>query len=185
MRSFILAFSIAAIPALLEAQAEQPAHPVVVAQPPTKLPLQHTPQPTTSAITAADLMTRLYIFADDSMMGREAGTIGNVKGTDYIAGEVKRLGLVPAGENGSYFQTLPFKNREMESGSRITMGATSLAAGTEWALALGTTLPTGTLPVVWGGTIGDGSPRIAPEKAAGKMVVYRVLPTGMAALQDP
>ena len=55
------------------------------------------PRPTTAAITARDLMTRLYIFADDSMQGREAGTPGNVKGTDYIAAEIRRLGLVPAG----------------------------------------------------------------------------------------
>jgi hypothetical protein len=187
MRSIRLAPLVAPVlmvPALLAAQAPAPVISIIPA-PVTALPLKHAPAPTSPAITAGDLMTRLYIFADDSMMGREAGTIGNVKGTDYIAAEVKRLGLVPAGENGSYFQTLPFKNRAMEAGSRITMGATSLAAGSEWTLALGTTLPTGTLPVVWGGAIGDGSPRVAPEKAAGKMVVYRVLPTGMAALQDP
>jgi hypothetical protein len=170
------------VPALLAAQAPAIA---VIPAPASTLPLKHAPAPTSPAITAGDLMTRLYIFSDDSMMGREAGTIGNVKGTDYIAAEVKRLGLVPAGDDGSYFQTLPFKNRAMEAGSRITTATASLAAGSEWALALGTTLPSGTLPVVWGGTIGDGSPRIAPEQAAGKMVVYRVLPTGMAALQDP
>src|SRR4051812_4249222 len=71
------------------------------------LPLKHTPEPTTAAITAGDLMTRLYLYADDSMMGRAAGTIYNIKATDYIAGELKRLGLQPAGDNGTYFQTLP------------------------------------------------------------------------------
>ena len=121
MKSLILAFSIVAIPALLGAQAEQPAHSAVVPQPATKLPLKHAPQPTTSAIVAADLMTRLYIFADDSMQGREAGTIGNVKGTDYIAGEVKRLGLVPAGDSGGYFQTLPFKTRATDPTSTVTV----------------------------------------------------------------
>jgi hypothetical protein len=34
------------------------------------LPRTHKPRPTTAAITTADLMTRLYIFADDSMQGR-------------------------------------------------------------------------------------------------------------------
>jgi hypothetical protein len=32
-------------------------------------PLKFAPRPTTAQITAADLMTRLYIFADDSMLG--------------------------------------------------------------------------------------------------------------------
>jgi hypothetical protein len=67
----------------------------------------HAPQPTTAAISPADLRTRLYIFSDDSMQGREAGTAGNVKGTDYIASEIRKMGLVPAGDNGTYFQTIP------------------------------------------------------------------------------
>ena len=62
-------------------------------------------------------MTRLYIFADDSMLGREAGTSGNVKGTDYIAAEAKRLGLLPAGDSGTYFQTIPLKTRTLDTTS--------------------------------------------------------------------
>jgi len=57
-------------------------------------------------ITASDLKTRLYLYADDSMMGRETGTIGNYKATQYIAAEAARLGLEPAGENGGYFQNM-------------------------------------------------------------------------------
>ena len=50
------------------------------------LPLQHVPQPTTAAISAADLMTRLYIFADDSMMGRWAGSAGDPEGHNLYSG---------------------------------------------------------------------------------------------------
>ena len=57
-------------------------------------------------ITVADLRGRLYLFADDSMMGREAGTIGNAKGTAYLAAEAARLGLEPAGDSGTYFQEI-------------------------------------------------------------------------------
>jgi hypothetical protein len=38
------------------------------------------------------------------MQGRETGTIGNYKATSYIAAELARIGLEPAGENGTYFQ---------------------------------------------------------------------------------
>jgi hypothetical protein len=72
-----------------------------------ELPLKHAPEPTSAAISPADLMTRLYIFADDSMMGREVGTIYHLKATDYIEHEVRRLGLVPAGDSGTYFQEVP------------------------------------------------------------------------------
>ena len=42
------------------ALAQQPNHP---------LPLKLEPKKTTPAITSADLMTRIYRFADDSMRG--------------------------------------------------------------------------------------------------------------------
>src|SRR6266540_4585267 len=69
------------------------------------LPLKHPPARTQTAITPADLMTRLYLYADDSMMGRLAGSEYNLKATAYIASEVKRMGLQPAGDSGGYFRT--------------------------------------------------------------------------------
>ena len=72
------------LPSLVAAQAPQVAPQTtdsVVAAPPTTLPLKRPPQRTTSAITTGDLMSRLYVFADDSMMGREAGTYWNEKAT--------------------------------------------------------------------------------------------------------
>jgi hypothetical protein len=62
---------------------------------------------TSPAITEADLRTRVFIFADDSMLGRNAPGEGDRKAADYLAGELKRLGLEPAGENGTYFQEVP------------------------------------------------------------------------------
>ena len=62
---------------------------------------------TSASITARDLEIRLTAFAHDTMMGREAGTIWNVKATDYVAAQFQQLGLRPAGENGGYFQTVP------------------------------------------------------------------------------
>jgi len=107
--------------------------PVTVAaqtQPP--LPLKHAPAPTEAAITARDLETRLYIFADDSMQGREAGTVGNVKGTNYIAAEIKKLGLVPAGDSGTYFQTIPLKTRTFDETSTFTVAGVPLSAFTDY-----------------------------------------------------
>jgi len=57
---------------------------------------------TTPDVNIAELRRRLSDFADDSLLGREAGTIGNVKATDYLARAAQRLGLKPAGENGTY-----------------------------------------------------------------------------------
>ena len=60
-----------------------------------------------AAITANDLRTRLYQFADDSMKGRRIGEEGNYKGTEYIAREFQRLGLDPPADSGTYFQACP------------------------------------------------------------------------------
>ena len=42
-------------------------------------PPKLNPSPTAAAITARDLQIRLYQFADDSMMGRQTGRVGNMQ----------------------------------------------------------------------------------------------------------
>ena len=158
-------------PVVLNAQA-------VVPLPSTTLPLTHEAQPTSPAISAKDLMTRLYIFADDSMQGREAGTIGNFKGTDYIAREAARMRLVPAGDNGTYFQNLPLKTRETDSASTLAIGGVALMPGIEWR-GTGLSLSQSNLPVVYGGNLGDSASLISADKVAGKLVLFG-LPSGRA-----
>jgi hypothetical protein len=137
-------------------------------------PLKHTPLPTVPAITAADLMTRLYIFSDDSMQGREAGTIGDVKATDYIAREIKRLGLVPAGDGGSYFQTIPLKTRAFDETSTFAVAGAPLSAFTDY-LALGQqSFASPSLAIVYGADPADSTRRITLEQASGKLVVLAV-----------
>jgi hypothetical protein len=159
-----------------QTSTEQPA--TVVPLPSTRLPRTHQPRPTSVAISAGDLMTRLYIFADDSMQGREAGTIGNVKGTAYIASELKRRGLKPAGDSGSYFQVLPFKVRSVDSNSVITAGDTRLPFGTEWGSATAADIVMHDQPIVYGGVLGDSS-FVPLDSLKGKVVVARLSPTNI------
>ena len=175
-RSAILAAFFVA-PAVLGAQASQPAAlptATIVTAPPTTLPLKHTPTRTTAAINANDLMTRLYIFADDSMMGREAGTLGNVKGTDYIAAEAKRIGLIPAGDNGTYFQTIPLKTRVTDSASTLVVAGAALTFGTDWSASASRAFPTAELQSVFGGTLGDTATYLPADRTTGKLVVFRL-----------
>ncbi|HUQ79967.1 MAG TPA: hypothetical protein VM076_02450, partial [Gemmatimonadaceae bacterium] len=58
------------------------------------------PTATATAISVDDLRSRLFRIAHDSMMGRQPGEAGNFKAAEYIAGEFKRFGLEPAGDNG-------------------------------------------------------------------------------------
>ena len=172
VRSTSLIAALTIIPALLQAQGSTSATP--------PLPLKHRAQPTTAAIDAKDLMSRLYVFADDSMMGREAGTVGALKGTAYIAAEVKRLGLRPAGDSGSYFQNVPFIARTLDPSTTISANDQPLTAFTDYvALPFRGAQPRALdgVQVIWGGVAGDTAHALTAEQAEGKFVVLRT-PTG-------
>ncbi|MEO7083095.1 MAG: M28 family peptidase, partial [Gemmatimonadaceae bacterium] len=136
-------------------------------------PARLAPSPTSAAITAKDLQTRLYQFSDDSMMGRQIGRLGNYKGTAYIASEVKRLGLVPAGDNGTYFQVLPYHLKQFTNHSRLSVDGNPLAWNKDWVAIPGqrTPRPITNVEVVFGGTAGDTTKQISAAQAAGKFVV--------------
>src|SRR5262245_25038782 len=86
-----------------------------------------TPPPVTTAdITAEGLRHRLFVIAHDSMQGRETGGEGDYKTQDYVASEFRRLGLEPAGENGTYFQTVPFWRVAIDPGSTLRVDSTPL-----------------------------------------------------------
>src|SRR6266436_4174471 len=88
---------------------------------------------TQPAITAADLRRRLFLIADDSMMGRETGSEGAFKTSAYVAAEFRRLGLEPAGDSGTYFQKVPFWVVAVDPQSRlVTNGGAALQLGSDF-----------------------------------------------------
>ena len=63
-------------------------------------------QPTVAKIAGADFAWRTKALADDYFEGRGPGTARGEAAADWIADELKRVGLKP-GVNGSYFQDVP------------------------------------------------------------------------------
>ena len=49
-------------------------------------------------------------LASDEFAGRKSGTPGYARAAEYVAAKMKELGLQPGGENGTWFQEVPFKN---------------------------------------------------------------------------
>lgn len=147
----------------------------------------HTPQPTTAKITPADLMTRLYIIADDSMMGRQAGTDGNLMVTSYIAAEAKRMGLTPAGDSGSYFQWVPLVRRTYARGLLLRADAVALESPAYWIPlgARGTPRPIDGVRVIYGGNAGDSTTWISAQQATGRVVILSPAREGATALASP
>lgn len=157
---------------------------------PDEGPATWTPRPTETAITANDLRTRLYQFADDSMQGRRIGEIGNYKGTDYVAREFQRLGLKPAGDNGTYFQNLPYGPAGIaEASSSLTVAGAPVAVRTDWVPvppALNTLASDHAdlnAQTVFAGRWGDTTIALDPATYRGKVLVFTAAPsaTGFSA----
>lgn len=161
----------------------------VVAQParrperpawPDEGPATWPARPTVADITPNDLRTRLYQIADDSMQGRAIASVGNRKTTDYIAAEFKRLGLAPAGENGTYFQALPFGALQYSaSTSSLSVGGRRLVGGSDWipsfpSGATGTAAEAAltNVPAVFAGRWGDTAVALDPARFRGKVAVF-------------
>lgn len=80
--------------------------------------------PTDAEIEAEDLRLRVEILAHDSMAGRESGTPGGAAAERYLAAELARLGLRPAGDGGSYLQRVPLtKTRTRADVTAVVQGA--------------------------------------------------------------
>ena len=70
-------------------------------------PIEAPPHPeTTGSLNTADLNARTRAVADDRFEGRGPGTPAGERAAQWIADEMKRVGLKP-GNNGSYFQSVP------------------------------------------------------------------------------
>jgi len=135
------------------------------------MPLAYSGGPTVADITACDLMTRLYIYAADSMRGREAGTPDAMRATAYIEAEVRRLGLKPAGDNGTYFQNLPVTARVLGAGSSITSGSTTFKPNQDFSItALGADRKVSG-DVIFAGALADTSNMLTADQVRGKVVL--------------
>lgn len=145
-----------------------------------ELPRTLAPRPTTTAISAADLMTRVYIFADDSMEGRRAGTPGSARANLYIEQELRRLGLQPAGENGTFYQDVPLVSRGFDATATLTAdGGVTLRYGTDFLPSLTRGTPRGLdgAQVIFGGPFG-ATPALTPEQMQGRFVIFTTSGSG-------
>ncbi len=138
------------------------------------LPIKYSGPTTVAAITAGDLMSRLYIFADDSMMGRQVGTVYNLMGTAYVEREVRRMGLLPAGDDG-FFQDIGMAGRAFDTtASTLSVDGVSFRPGADFLAASGgkAVASSGAGVVMWGSVLDTiGNP--TPEQYRGKFVVVR------------
>jgi hypothetical protein len=144
---------------------------------PGDLPLKYAGGPTVAAITACDLMTRLYAFSDDSMRGRQFGTDDDLRATGYIESELRRLKLLPGGEHGGFFQRIPLFIRALDSASTLMIDGKTFHAGTDFVVnAVGQVADIGDLAVLFAGVQNDTANLVPAGATKGKLVLMRAGP---------
>ncbi len=134
-----------------------------------------------AAVNADSLRVKLFALAHDSMGGRDTGSPGNMKAADWVAATFARYGLEPAGENGTFFQVIPFVRYGFDRSSTIQAGGRTLTLGRDF-------IPQGSrkagnwsldgVTAVSGGVLNDSSTWPAAGSVAGKLVVVSI-PAGM------
>lgn len=83
--------------------------------------------PALEAIVADSLRHDLAFLASDTMRGREAGTVDELRAAAWIARRARDAGLQPAGEDGSWFQFFPIRRTRLTPGSTVTVGDSTVS----------------------------------------------------------
>lgn len=149
---------------------------------------------TEAAITADDLRRRVGILAADSMGGRETGTTGLRKARDYLAAEAVRMGLKPAGDDGTFFARVELERTGYAFSGSVTTPTGETRLTTSQIVPLngeagvpGGPRPAGEGPLVWGGWMVDGAVSPARDltdaqlRGAALVLRFGAAPAGIAA----
>ena len=146
-------------------------------------------QRSVETITAAGFLQRLGVIADDSMRGRDTPSPELDKTADYVAAEFARLGLRPAGDNGTFLQRYLIRRTQLDTGGFVM--ATGRGAVSRWALgrevaSQGGALPESTVtgPAVLLVGLPADTARSFGEVDLRGAVVFQTLPLSALARQD-
>jgi hypothetical protein len=141
IRTFALALALAAVPALgfpQNAPAAAPAKPAVskaaAARP---FPVSGVKEPafrkSVETITAAQLKDYLSFVASDEMEGRNTPSRGLDTTAKFLATELSRFGVKPAGDEGGYFQKIALKKEKiLPAETEVELGGKKFTYGKDF-----------------------------------------------------
>ncbi len=134
--------------------------------------------------SAAAIEKHMAFLADDALQGREAGSQGYDKAADYVAAEFEKLGLKPAGQDGTYFQNVRLKRayRDADEGALFAQKTNGVVIDMENGkdFAIGASISNGqstvSAPVVFAG-YGVVAPKEGRDDYAGLDVKGKIVAT--------
>ena len=77
------------------------------------------PAPGSASIRAADLEADVRYLAGDAMQGRLTDTDGNRQAAEFVSSRFARLGLAPAGSDGTYFHRFDLMTTRLGDDNRL------------------------------------------------------------------
>ena len=84
-----------------------------------------------AAIRERDIKRDLYVMGGDDLRGREAGTLDEMRASMWVAEEMRKIGLVPKGDMGSWFQWWNMRRTRISSSSSVQKDGRPLALWSE------------------------------------------------------
>jgi hypothetical protein len=114
--------------------------------------------------SAEAIRRHVFVLGADELEGRAVGTEGGDKAARYIAGELKRYGLRPLGEDGSFYQPVPLHGSRPDPSNELFLasacGSGPLRPGEDYLLEAGGPVAVLAPPT---GTVFAGYGIVAPE----------------------
>ncbi len=123
-------------------------------------------------IREQDLRADLFAMAGDALRGREAGTLDEMRASMWTAEQLRKIGLAPMGEDGTYFQWFNMRRTRVS-----TIGSSVRIGGKPFAIWTDITPASNTVGDVVGTTVfvGDGSDTTIDVR--GRVAVVTLRPT--------
>ncbi|RTL52083.1 MAG: M28 family peptidase [Sphingobacteriales bacterium] len=131
--------------------------------------------PALKAIHIQDLKNNLYTLAGDAFRGRRAGTLDELKAAAWVALKAQEAGLVPGGDNGTYFQFFNLLRARIANESQFVLNGQPLTLWKEyWPTVVADTHLSGN--IVWLNAYADTVQSIKDKIVAMQIVAPNPVP---------
>ncbi len=125
--------------------------------------------PGLSSIKETELKRDLFTLASDSMRGKRAGTLDELRAAAWLAQQAQKAGLEPAGDDGTYFQFFSLYRSSIAENSKVNINEQNLKLWEE-AWIRSPVEATIDAPVVW------IEPNENRKDLEGKIVAMNLMP---------
>ena len=124
-----------------------------------------------SAIREADIGRDLFGLAGDHFRGREGGTLDELKASVWLADQIRATGMLPAGDDGTYFQWFNLRRTRLTRASTLRIGTHEIRLNEDGAVTAPTNASVNA-PLVYVGT--GSAAELAKADIKGKAVAVQL-----------